>query len=85
MTYRLIQLAPGAYDVMRHGEIIASVVRHSSRSPSKWSVELLEDPTPPKRPAPFTKIEHQFRTLEDLCAWLGRPPVKQIRRTREVM
>jgi hypothetical protein len=31
MTYRLIQLAPGAYDLLLHGEVVGSVVRNGSR------------------------------------------------------
>ena len=31
MTYRLIQLAPGAYDLFLHDSVIASVVRNGSR------------------------------------------------------
>ena len=85
MGYRLIQLAPGAYDVLRDGEIIASVVRHGPRSHSKWSAELLDDLTPRTRPAPFVELEHEFHSFEDVCVWLGRPPVKAIRRTREAM
>lgn len=30
MTYRLIQLAPGAYDLILHGNVVASVVRNGS-------------------------------------------------------
>jgi hypothetical protein len=84
MTCRLIQLAPGAYDVLRHGEIVASVVRHSSRS-KKWSAELLDDLPRSKRPEPFTESEHHFGSFEDICEWLGRPPVKAIRRARDMM
>jgi hypothetical protein len=29
MTYNLIQLAPGAYDLLLHGEVVGSVVRTS--------------------------------------------------------
>ncbi|WP_046867111.1 hypothetical protein [Microvirga massiliensis] len=83
MSYQLIQLAPGAYDVMRDDEIIASVVRHGPHSPSKWSAELLNDLPPPERPAPFTEIEHQFSSLEAVRDWLGHPPVKAIRCARE--
>jgi hypothetical protein len=84
MDYRLIQLAPGAYDVLRRGEIVASVVRNSSRS-KRWSAELLDELPPPERPAPFTDTEHHFQSFEDICEWLGRPPVKVIRRCREMM
>jgi hypothetical protein len=34
MTYHLIQLAPGAYDLVLHGNVVASVVRNGSRQPS---------------------------------------------------
>jgi hypothetical protein len=76
MTYSLIQLAPGAFDLLLNGEVVASVVRNGSYKPYTWTAELLEDLSPDQRPAPFTKIEHIFASLEDLCAWLGDPEVK---------
>ena len=33
MTYSLIQLAPGAFDLLLNGEVIASVVRNGSYKP----------------------------------------------------
>ncbi len=76
MTYSLIQLAPGAYDLLLHGEVIASVVRNSSHRPYTWTAELLGDPAPEKRPAPFTETEHAFASLEEVCDWLGNPEIK---------
>jgi len=76
MTYSLIQLAPGAFDLIRNGEVVACVVRNGSHKPYTWTAELLEDLPPDQRPAPFTEIEHVFASLEDLCAWLGNPEVK---------
>lgn len=77
MTYSLIQLAPGAYDLLLNGEVIASVVRTGHRSThTTWTAELLEDLPQTKRPTPFQKIEHDFATLEELCAWLGNPSVQ---------
>jgi len=76
MTYSLIQLAPGAYDLLLHDTIVASVVRNGSRQPYTWTAELLEDLPKGKRPAPFREIEHSFPSLEELCAWLGQPAVK---------
>jgi hypothetical protein len=77
MTYSLIQLAPGAYDLFLNGELLASVVRNGTGSKNtSWTAELLEDLPRSKRPAPFKEIEHQFPTLEELCAWLGKPQVK---------
>ncbi|EIM30689.1 hypothetical protein [Microvirga lotononidis] len=76
MTYCLIQLAPGAYDLLLHGKIMGSVVRSGERSNNTfWTAELLEDGPPNQRPAPFAAIEHTFVTLEALCEWLGHPKV----------
>jgi hypothetical protein len=68
MTYSLTQLAPGAYDLLLNGEIIGGVVRSGSRQPYTWTAELLEDLLLGRRPAPFKEIEHDFPTLEELCA-----------------
>jgi hypothetical protein len=77
MTYSLIQLAPGAYDLLLNGQVMGSVVRAGHRSTNTtWTAELLEDLPRTKRPAPFKKIEHDFATLEEVCAWLGNPPVQ---------
>jgi hypothetical protein len=77
MTYSLIQLAPGAYDLLLNGEVMASVVRAGQRSTNtSWTAELLEDLPQTERPAPFTDIEHDFASLEEVCAWLGNPPVQ---------
>ena len=75
MTYHLIQLAPGAYDLILHGNVVASVVRNGSRQPYTWTAELSEDPPRSRRPAPFQDIEHDFPSLDELCAWLGHPQV----------
>jgi hypothetical protein len=40
MTYHLIQPAPGAYDLLLHDTIVASVVRNGSRQPYTWTAEL---------------------------------------------
>ena len=71
MTYRLIQLAAGAYDVERDGAIVASLVRNQSSK--RWCAELLDERLP--HPAPFTAIEHAFETFADALTWLGSPEV----------
>ena len=76
MSYSLIQLAPGAYDLFLADSIVASVVRSGLRQPYTWTAELLEDLPRHKRPSPFRDIEHSFSSLEELCAWLGHPNVK---------
>jgi len=75
MSYRLIQLAPGAYDLYLADTVVASVVRSGLRQPYTWTAELLENLPRHKRPSPFKNIEHNFPSLEELCAWLGQPPV----------
>ena len=76
MSYSLIQLAPGAYDLYLADSIVASVVRSGQRQPYTWTAELLEELPRHKRPAPFREIEHSFPSLDELCVWLGHPPVK---------
>jgi hypothetical protein len=76
MTYHLIQLASGAYDLLLHDTIVASVVRNGSRQPYTWTAELLEHLPRSKRPLLFREIEHDFPSLDELCAWLGHPTVK---------
>jgi hypothetical protein len=77
MTYSLIQLAPGAYDLLLNGQVMGSVVRAGHRSTNTtWTAELLEDLPRIKRPAPFKNVEHDFATLEEVCAWLSNPPVQ---------
>ena len=77
MTYSLIQLAPGAYDLLLNGQVMGSVVRAGHRSTNTtWTAELLEDLARTKRPTPFKNVEHEFATLEEVCAWLGNPPVQ---------
>ena len=68
MTYSLIQLAPGAYDLLLNGQVMGSVVRAGHRSTNTtWTAELLEDLPRTKRPAPFKETEHDFATLEEVC------------------
>jgi hypothetical protein len=82
MAYRLIQLAPGSYDLLLNGEIIGSIVRSGSRTDQvTWTAELLNDSAPGQRPAPFAEVEHTFQTLEEVRAWLGGPEIKPLRRT----
>jgi hypothetical protein len=76
MTYRLLQLAPGAYDLLLHDTIVASVVRSGSSQRYTWTAELLENLPRNKRPSPFQEIEHSFSSLEEVCTWLGQPPVR---------
>ena len=76
MTYTLSLLAPGSYDVLLNGVVIASLVRDGSKTPTIWTAELLEDMHPRRRPAPFTEAEHQFGSLEEAQGWLGNAEIR---------
>jgi hypothetical protein len=73
MTYRLIRLAPGSYDLELDGEVIASVVRDGSHGhhAARWFAELLDEAGP--KPAPFTEPVHEFGSFDEVAAWLGQP------------
>lgn len=76
MTYTLSRLAPGSYDVLLDGAIIASLVRSGETSNATWTAELLTDAPSWKRPAPFTEAEHTFGSLEEARQWLGNPEIR---------
>ncbi len=75
MNYRLSRLAPGSYDVLLNGTIIASLVRSGTSENATWTVELLTDLPPGERPAPFSEPEHTFRSLRDAQQWLRVPEI----------
>jgi len=76
MAYKLSRLAPGSYDVLLNGVIIASSVRSGNSSSATWTVELLENMHPRRRPAPFTEAEHSFGSLEEAQQWLGNAEIR---------
>jgi hypothetical protein len=71
MEYELQRLAPGSYDVLHHGIIIASLVRNGAKNDATWTAELLEEMLPGARPAPFILAEKTFGSLEEAGKWLG--------------
>ncbi len=76
MTYSLSRLAPGSYDVLLDGVIVASLVRSGETSNASWTAELLADGPSWKRPAPFTESEHTFSSLEEARKWLGDAEIR---------
>ena len=70
MQYELSQLAPGSYDILLRGVVVASLVRSSQAQNETWTAELLEEQLPGQRPAPFTQPEHSFSSFEEACKWL---------------
>jgi hypothetical protein len=77
MTYKLSRLAPGSYDVVLNGIIIASLVRSGETHNATWTAELLVDLPPEERPAPFTEPEHAFGSLEEARNWLGNAEIRE--------
>ncbi|MCJ2124772.1 hypothetical protein [Methylobacterium sp. J-077] len=73
MTYTVEQLAPGSYDVLLDGVVIAGLVRSVRRSgPSDtWQVELLDETPAVERPAPFAAQRHVFESRPAALEWLG--------------
>jgi hypothetical protein len=80
MPYNLVWLAPGSYDILLNGVIIASLVRSGEPDNATWTAELLEDLPPEERPAPFTETEHTFGSLEEAQTWLGIIDIRNIGR-----
>jgi hypothetical protein len=76
MPYSLIKLAPGSYDILLDGRIIGSIVRGSSADTPVWIAELLTDLPPERRPPPFTQLEHEFATFDEIRLWLGNPDMR---------
>ncbi len=81
MVYTLSRLAPGSYDVLLDGVIVASLVRSGETSNATWTVELLRDAPSWKRPAPFTEPEHSFGSLEEAREWLGSTEIRDVGQT----
>jgi hypothetical protein len=76
MAYKLSRLAPGSYDVLLHGVIIASLVRSGETHDATWTAELLVDLPPDEMPAPFTEAEHTFGSLEEARQWFGGAEIR---------
>jgi hypothetical protein len=83
VTYRLYKLAPGSYDVILNGVIVASLVRTASLHHTTWTAELLVDLRLGERPQPFLEAEHEFASLEEACNWLGLSAEETSRATRQ--
>jgi hypothetical protein len=73
MTYTVEQLAPGSYDVLLDGSLVASLVRnvHRDGPADTWVVELLDEMPAIKRPAPFVNQRPIFKSRPAALEWLG--------------
>jgi hypothetical protein len=71
VPYHLFKLAPGSYDVILNGVILASLVRAGAGPNVRWTAELLVDLPREEMPRPFADLSHEFASLEEACRWLG--------------
>jgi hypothetical protein len=76
MPYTLHKLAPGSYDLKLDGDLIGGVVKNGPRA-ATWTAELLDDVPCEALPAPFTKAEHKFPTLDAVLTWLGGVEIRE--------
>jgi hypothetical protein len=75
MPYELRRPAPGSFDVVLDGVVVASLVRSRPHQGATWSAELLLDLDQKDRPPPFRRLEHRFATFEEARNWLGNPEI----------
>ena len=73
MIYTVEQLAPGSYDVLLDGVVMAGLVRsvHRGGPSDTWQVELLDEMPETERPAPFSNQRHIFKSRPAALEWLG--------------
>lgn len=72
-AYTIQQLAPGSYDVLLDGSLVAALVRVAERQGTahEWQIDLLDETLPVVRPSPFTAQSHTFGSLRAALDWLG--------------
>lgn len=73
MTFTVEQLAPGSYDVLLDGTIMASLVRsvHRHGPGDTWQIDLLDEMPAAERPPPFTEQRYIFKSRSTALEWLG--------------
>lgn len=73
MTYTVEQLAPGSYDVLLDGVVIAGLLQsvHRSGPSDTWQVESLDEMPAAEGPAPFANQRHVFKSRPAALEWLG--------------
>ena len=79
MAYTVEQLAPGSYDVLLGGALIAALVRvvDSQGLSDQWQIDLLEEDPSVDRPTPFTSQNHTFHSRLAALDWLGIRPAAE--------
>ena len=70
-TYSIRQLAPGSFDVLLDGALVAALVHGIDGLDDGWQVDLLDEKSFSDRPPPFTAQSHTFPSLPAALDWLG--------------
>ena len=71
MTYTVEQLAPGSYDVLLDGRLVAALVQGIDGQGAGWRIDLLDEMPLSERPLPFTGQIHTFPSQSAALDWLG--------------
>ena len=79
MTYTVERLAPGSYDVLLDGNLVAALVHVIEREGlgDRWEIDLLEEDPSADRPKPFTAQSHTFGSRLAALEWLGIWPPRE--------
>lgn len=81
MTYTVVKLAPGSYDVLLDGNLVAALTRDVDGPEDEWRIDLLAETPPPERPRPFEMQSHTFGSHRSALDWLGIHEYPVVRRT----
>jgi hypothetical protein len=71
VTYTVVKLAPGSYDVLLDGNLVASLTRDIDGLDDEWRIDLLAEPPPSECPPPFERQSHTFSSYQAALDWLG--------------
>jgi hypothetical protein len=70
-AYAVEKLAPGSYDVLLGGVLIAALTRDIDGPVDEWRIDLLAETSPSERPPPFEGQSHTFSSYRAALNWLG--------------
>lgn len=70
-AYTVEKLAPGSYDVLLDGRLIAALTRGIDDLEEPWRLDLLAETSPSEFPQPFTAQSHAFNSYREALYWLG--------------
>lgn len=90
-VYTVKELAPGSFDVLLDGSLIAALTHSIDGLGGGWRIDLLSEISPSECPPPFESQSHIFVSQQAALEWLGigkavaaQKTVPQRRATRAV-